>query len=287
MRLGSAGEWSLASQLMGRGIDEAKNTIRGGTIQEIKTRNLKKYAADILTLMRMNDPRAITPEILMSHAEKYDLDPVEASGILDVIMGFQEKMGARKQKQELLGSLPLDEQRAVKLKEYFDYTKPKVEDPNIALNRALDVQKKRLNIKQHPQKMKDAETARETKTAVETRAKESHGIKKDKVEIERQKRINNATKTVQSIDNAINNVKNGIPTQGLAAALGIALPQLGTALKDPAARNRLLQTLQARRAMIIRQIPEADRKPFEMSTIPTGSSKLQGSMGELIKIGRQ
>ena len=98
MRLGNASDWITAGKAMNFGLDEVQNTVRGGTIQEIKKKQTKAYATAVLNLM--NGPDKVTANSLMQLAEKFELDPVEASGVLDVIMGFKEKMAENKRKKQ-------------------------------------------------------------------------------------------------------------------------------------------------------------------------------------------
>jgi len=135
MRLGSAGEWGAASQLMDRGVNEVGNLTRGGTIQEIKTQNIKKFATDILTLMQQGDPEAITPEILIQYAEQYDLDPVEASGVLNVIMGFQDKMKGRAEGEAYRKGAKAEDLEAYKREKYLGL-KPQKRNTSVVRERA-------------------------------------------------------------------------------------------------------------------------------------------------------
>jgi hypothetical protein len=103
MRLGSAGDWITASRAMGAGVEGIQDTIRGGTLQQIKRKQVKAYSAAVLNLM--NGPEKITANGLMQLAEKFELDPIEASGVLDLIMGWQKKKRDMDRKEALYGSL--------------------------------------------------------------------------------------------------------------------------------------------------------------------------------------
>ena len=121
MNLGTPSEWGMAGQAFTRGVDEVGNLVRGGTIQEIKTKQVKAFAKAVMGLMGQSDMKP-TPQDLFTLAEQYELDPYEASGVLDVIMGFQEKMRGQGEREQLMNSLSPQEQKAALLKKQFGYT---------------------------------------------------------------------------------------------------------------------------------------------------------------------
>jgi len=93
MRLGDAGDWITAGRAMDYGVENLQNTIRGGTLQQIKQKQTKAYATSVLNLLGSGEP--VTADSLMRLAEKFELDPVEASGVLNVVMGFKDQMSKR------------------------------------------------------------------------------------------------------------------------------------------------------------------------------------------------
>uniref|UniRef100_A0A6H1ZF95 Uncharacterized protein n=1 Tax=viral metagenome TaxID=1070528 RepID=A0A6H1ZF95_9ZZZZ len=186
MNLGTPSEWGMAGQVFTRGVDEVGNLVRGGTIQEIKTKQVKAFAKAVMGLMGQSDMKP-TPQDLFTLAEQFELDPYEASGVLDVIMGFQDKMRGQGEREQLMNSLSPQEQKAALLKKQFGYTQERAEDPNIALKRALEVQDKLYNINQRPQKEATAKEKRDIEQERlgmdRTRFKERNLYRADKNEI--------------------------------------------------------------------------------------------------------
>jgi len=280
MRLGSAGEWGAASQLMDRGVNEVGNLARGGTIQEIKTQNIKKFATDILTLMQQGDPEAITPEFLMERAEMYDLDPVEASGALNLIMGFKDKMKGRAEKQQLYKGLSDDDKTAVGLKEHFDFTKQKVEDPNIALGRALDINKKVHDIKQRPVKEGLVKTEEDRKTG---RYKMAQAAGKRGATNQQ----NKVMKAIKQTEKEIYNLKTGKMSEGLGALFGqIGISPMGVPNQDSPEFKQAMLAMTTYLDQLKIQLSQGTQDKFN-TPIPTINNKLKGSMDELMAIGRQ
>ena len=134
MRLGDAGDWITAGRAMDYGVENLQNTIRGGTLQQIKQKQLKKFGAAILNMMSNGEP--IDAGTLERTANEFDVDPVEAAGMAKLFMGFKDQMDERQKQEAYMKAASPQDIEAYKRKKYLglDPAKPSSVDDIISKN---------------------------------------------------------------------------------------------------------------------------------------------------------
>jgi len=82
-----------AGKAMNYGLDEMQNTIRGGTIQQIKEKNMRAFMGDVINMMDNN--KQPTMMELEKKAGQYDLSALEVIGVLEGVMKWRDMRQAR------------------------------------------------------------------------------------------------------------------------------------------------------------------------------------------------